>query len=771
MTRMKNAHKNHNTGRHRSKRAIKRSTEGKVNNVKTLTKKNKLAASRDQRRNQSVQQRLKKREEMLMEKRKFGGESSAPILIAIVPLQDDVDLQTVLLTINGLEETNQAVVKENSQGITHISIPRLKKRFALVVPSKNNVLEALDVMKVASTVLFVIKDNIDEWGEEILKTSIPQKLPTTMVVFADKTDFSMTKNKTKKLRQQTTKLVEKYLPDVKTHSLNNSMDAYNLLRVLGEQEQQSIFYRKHRAHLMAEHINYCPENDESGTLKITGYLRGATLSVNGLVHVIGFGDFQMSQIDLPSDPYCLNTKGNMETDEVKVLERADPEKQESLEAENTPDPMDAEQTWPTAEELEEAKREQMEKKNTKRVPKGTSNYQAAWIIDDENDEAGDGDENDDEDEVEGEDGGEKMAVDKDDWDEDASQADEEYETMTVSEAPIDEQKYDEDMDLIEERQAMVRFKEAKEDAQFPDEVDTPQDIPARERFQKYRGLESFRTSPWDPKEDLPFDFGRIFQFKNFQRSTKLVFKENEVLIGAEPGSYITIHVKDVPKKLYDAYSSDGQRQLIVFGLLPNEHKMSLLNIVLKRTTDPEAQPIASKEKLIFQCGFRRFVTAPIFSEHTYTPKHKYLRFFQPGETAVASMFAPITFPQCPVLCFQQKKNELPKLVATGSILSANPDRLVIKRAVLSGHPFKVFKRSAVIRFMFYNREDIDWFKPVKLRTKYGRRGHIKEPLGTHGHMKCVFDGQLKSQDTILMNLFKRVYPKWTYEPCLYSTHD
>ena len=49
---------------------------------------------------------------------------------------------------------------------------------------------------------------------------------------------------------------------------------------------------------------------EFGTLKLTGYLRGRNLSVNRLVHLPGWGDYQMTQIDAVNDPYPLLPKSD-----------------------------------------------------------------------------------------------------------------------------------------------------------------------------------------------------------------------------------------------------------------------------------------------------------------------------------------------------------------------------------------------------------------------------------------------------------------------------
>jgi pre-rRNA-processing protein TSR1 len=65
------------------------------------------------------------------------------------------------------------------------------------------------------------------------------------------------------------------------------------------------------------------------------------------------------------------------------------------------------------------------------------------------------------------------------------------------------------------------------------------------------------------------------------------------------------------------------------------------------------------------------------------------------------------------------------LVFTGSVRKADPDRVILKRIILTGVPFKTHKSKAVVRQMFFNPEDIRWFRPLELWTKYGMRGKIK----------------------------------------------
>lgn len=73
-----------------------------------------------------------------------------------------------------------------------------------------------------------------------------------------------------------------------------------------------------------------------------------------------------------------------------------------------------------------------------------------------------------------------------------------------------------------------RQREEDDDLAFPDEIDTPQDISARTRFQRFRGLRSFRTSPWDPYENLPRDYARIFQFEDYKRTERGVRRRAEL---------------------------------------------------------------------------------------------------------------------------------------------------------------------------------------------------------------------------------------------------
>ncbi|XP_035155275.1 pre-rRNA-processing protein TSR1 homolog isoform X2 [Callithrix jacchus] len=733
---LKQQNKAHKGGRHRGRGSAQRDGKGRLA-LKTLSKKVRKELSRVDQRHRASQLRKQKKEAVLAEKRQLGSKNGPPHQVLVVPLHNRISLPEA---IQLLQDMDTGRVHLNELGNTHsfmLLCPHLKHRWFFTSARPGDLHTVLDMAKVADTVLFLL-DPLEGWdstGDYCLSCLFAQGLPTYTLAVQGISGLPL-KNQID-ARKKLSKAVEKRFPDNKLLLLDTQQEAGMLLRQLANQKQQHLAFRDRRAYLFAHAVDFVPseENNLVGNLKISGYVRGQTLNVNSLLHIVGHGDFQMKQIDAPVDPFPLNprviksqkdpdmameicatdTVDDMEED-LKVLMKADPDRQESLQTEVIPDPMEGEQTWPTEEEMSEAKDFLKESsKVVKKVPKGTSSYQAEWILDSGSQSDGEGDEYDD---MEHED-----FMEEESQDESSEEEEEEYETMTIGESVHDD-LYDKKVDEEAEAKKLEKYKQERLEEMFPDEVDTPRDVAARIRFQKYRGLKSFRTSPWDPKENLPQEYARIFQFQNFTNSRKSIFKEIEEkeVEGAEVGWYVTIHVSEVPVSVVEHFRQGAP--LIVFSLLPHEQKMSVLNMVVRR--DPgNTEPVKAKEELIFHCGFRRFRASPLFSQHT------------------AGMHS---------------------LIATGHLMSVDPDRIVIKRVVLSGHPFKIFTKMAVVRYMFFNREDVLWFKPVELRTKWGRRGHIKEPLGTHGHMKCSFDGKLKSQDTVLMNLYKRVFPKWTYDP-------
>ncbi|CAG5132552.1 unnamed protein product, partial [Candidula unifasciata] len=591
----------------------------------------------------------------------------------------------------------------------------------------------------------------------------------------------LSKTKMLNARKAIDKQMEKRFPGHKVRSLDTWQDSQAVWRHLANLAQQKVHYRDCRPYLLAENVEFVTDTLDQpslGTLKVSGYLRGQDLDVNQLVHVPGWGDFQMSQIDETCDPYPLVVRGNQdrrqnhgklvdaEMTEVKstsfvIAKATNPE---SLQSEVPLDSMDEEQTWPSADELADNKFMKV------KALKGVSDYQGQWILDMYHaDEAVDGEDDDDDESIEG------MTVESNVLCSDRPQnagcneveeVDEDIADGTQTELG-EEDNYDEQMDMEEEEKMYERLKQERQHVQFPDEVDTPQNVPARQRFARYRGLDGFHATSWDPNESLPRDYARIYRVskQHYKRLRKLSLmngsQSKETSNVAEPGSFITVHISNVPKSLIDSRSPS--QPLTVFGLFPNEHKMTLISTAITRVAAFTA-PVKSKDPLIFQIGFRRFSTSPVFSEHSYQNKFKMERFLPQSGFIAASMFAPIMFAPAPVLVFRENVVGKYDLVAKGSLLSLDTDRIVVKRAVLSGAPFKINKKSVVVRYMFFNREDVDYYKPVELRTKWGKRGHIRQALGTHGHMKCTFNGQVRSEDTITMSLYKRVFPKWSFNP-------
>ncbi|KAF9893658.1 hypothetical protein FE257_009826 [Aspergillus nanangensis] len=780
----KTSHKAYKS-RHASKSSIKDKEKGKVEGSERGTRKtpHQQLMSKLDRRNQARQKQQFKHQEKSQANSVFSGQNGAPRHVAVVPLSADVDVTSVIQSLNDSVDVSAAVSVDN---ITRVKIDRFRQSLQYI-PAKYDLMSALDVCRLADFVVLVLSAEVevDEQGELLLRSIEGQGISNVVTVVQDLDKV----NPAKRRPQVVTSLksfINHFFPTVeKILSADSRQECSNAIRSLCTATPKGIRWRDDRSWMLVENVQWPETNTETvDDVVVTGIVRGKGMKADRLVHIPGWGDFQVDSITAAPLP---TTRGKRE-DTMNVDENVSTQILDAPSA----DQDDMATIAPEEIEMEDndMHEPEIERKGVllddhhyfsdddshipptpKRLPKGTSEYQSAWFLDDVSDSGSDMD--DDEEEMEVEmvtTGAPEDGVFPDNLDAMTEGGATEY---PQSEMFLDPSPDDEAEQLTNYRAS--RKNEAEEDLEFPDEIELHPNVLARERLARFRGLKSFKTSPWETSEDRPHepeDWRRLLQFADYKGSRNR-FTREALVGGVSAGTRVDIHLRAVPTTL-----RNQPQPLSLFSLLRHEHKNTVVNVNMHLNSSVEA-PLKSKEELIVQCGFRRIVVKPIYSSNDNTPNnvHKFDRFLHPGRSAIATWVGPLTWGAVPVLVYKNKTAEDPEildsadgnpekldtnrleLIGNGTVVAPDQARVVAKRAILTGHPYKIHKRVVTVRYMFFNSEDISWFKALQLWTRRGRSGFIQESLGTHGYFKATFDAKINPQDSVGISLYKRVFPR------------
>ena len=757
------------------------------------------AMSKIDRRHQARQKLQAKHQDHAKSTSIFSKHSGAPRIVAVVPLTGNGDPTVAIKQLcQGLDLEVDPVGKAHLT----VKIDRFKQSIQYV-PVQRDLLNVLDACRVADFVIFILsaQEQVNETGEALLKSIESQGVSNVITVMHDLESIEPPKRRPQIIASLKSYIAHFFPNQEKISSLGSPQDCANVIRSLCTTTPKGVRWREDRSWLLVEDVQWqsMKESDAqaTGDVILTGVVRGKALKSNRLVHVGDWGTFQVDHISTAPQSNSRKKKADeMRIDEAQIFSLLDkPDGDQDDLAELAPDDVfmadfdDRPASQPPNERkgvLLDDHHYFMDNKAhlpelPKRLPRGTSAYQAAWYLGDVSDSG-----SDDED---GFDGDGDLAMDAvalpQDGVEDLDRFNPNEPTeVGISEYPQSEMFLDPTpQDEMEEIAGYrSRKKEAIEDLEFPDEIELHPDVLARERLARYRGLKSLKSSKWETEEDKPHepeDWNRLLQVGDYKGAKSRAMRE-ALVGGVIPGTRVNVHLRGVPHSLQASSAAIGP--LTLFSLLRHENKLTVMNFSMTLSSD-YSKSVKAKEELIMQCGPRRLVINPLFSQTGNTPNnvHKFDRYLHPGRTAVATVVAPLTWGSVPTLFFKRKspstagdssmeESHDSNLELIGTCTSQPPDRarVIAKRVILTGHPYKIHKRLVTVRYMFFDTEDVNWFKALQLWTKRGRSGYIKESLGTHGYFKATFDAKINPQDSVGMSLYKRVFPRRSR---LWSAHD
>ncbi|KAH0478378.1 MAG: uncharacterized protein KVP18_004354 [Porospora cf. gigantea A] len=689
---------------------------------------------------QGLLQRRKLKQEQAATRRKLGSKAPAPPprAVLLVGFNLDVDVECLLRqlltaihqTDLGAEKLGERVIGAKVASWGGPGKPRLMLSAApRCDPARphESILRTLDAAKSCDVILAAFGSAslenplLDAYGVELLSCLKLQGL-TDVVGVVCQGGLESSKSMDFARRYFSTE----FGSGKRIFRVGSASETKQLIRHVISQCPTEISWRKPRAYLSGLQVA-----QEGDLLHVAGYVRGMGFTCAQPVHLTGIGDFVLESIRVLDDPmhsrkpeglYMLSTP--LENSESQLIDEVRIDEEYVHMTTTLQPPELGEQTWPTKEELDEA---EAAPRPVIRVPKGASETEKAWYIAMQED-------------------GEVLPIPEgteEEWEE------LELQTNDVEpEPPVAVQ--------MEERTA--------EDMDLEDEVDTPTDIRASERFCKYKGLTSFRTSRWDPYEELPMEYSRIYEFESFRGTMNKARGMYQVAADAvaSSGHFCCLTLRGAGRVDLSALSS-----VCVSSLMAYERKATIMHARVQRRGEfGDEEVMASKRDVWLQAGFRRLPISVVYSvdQGAISSKMKYTRSVEIGQRVVASWLGPAMAPEASVLIFQKRSTVHPGFpttcMAAGNVWEGDPRKIIVKRIILTGYPFKIHKNLAVIRYMFHYPKDVQFFKPLELETVHGKRGMIKDSVGLHGNLKCYFNRPVLHSDTVMLKLYKRIFPRW-----------
>jgi len=270
------------------------------------------------------------------------------------------------------------------------------------------------------------------------------------------------------------------------------------------------------------------------------------------------------------------------------------------------------------------------------------------------------------------------------------------------------------------------YEEGNADFGDSEEIDPKFDL--IEKYKDYQGIRNLATCKFEG-EAKPEYYKDLVFMRSTTYSTSVITKRKSII---PPNSVVKLKIR--------VFQNVTSPIIVLFGLFAFETRPTIQNYEF-------ASQIPLARELVIDNGYR------IYSANGTVSRNLNNNLFQeePGLlNGVVSSVSPFSFFATTAYILNLER---PVRLQNGF----SDDRMFFTSVVLKGMPIKIYKKYVVIRRMFYTKEQVEYFRNIKLETDSGNTGFVKKPLGTKGSFKAYFTQPIKHGEVVKMRLYKRIF--------------